>query len=64
MSAEILAAISVAMLAIGVSAIIVVMIGLTYNMLREGWIVNSARVPATRPAVRSEQQTQPFRTAA
>ena len=63
MSAEILAAISVGMLALGSMAIFAVMVGLTWNMLNEGWLRRPVRVPAQRP-VSADQQTQPIRRAA
>lgn len=64
MSAEILAAISVAMLALGSMAIIAVMVGLTWNMLNEGWVRRPAPVRAQRPTVQPTDRTQPIRRAA
>lgn len=63
MSAEILAAISVGMLALGSVAILAIMVGLAWNVMNEGWLRRPERVPAQR-AASSEQPTQPIRSAA
>lgn len=63
MSAEILAGISVGMLGLGSLAILAIMVGLTWNVMSEGWLRRPVRIPARR-AVSSDQATQPIRTAA
>ena len=64
MSAEILAALSVGMLGLGAFAILAVMVGLTWNVIREGWLSSAVKAPARRPVVKSEDRTQPIRRAA
>lgn len=61
MSAEILAAASIAMMALGSIAILAVMVGLTYQLIREGWLTRSVRVPAQKPT--ASNSTQPISTA-
>ena len=64
MSAEILAAMSVAMLGLGAVAILAVMVGLTWNVIREGWLSSAVRAPARRPIPQADDRTQPIRRAA